>query len=103
MDVDGVCDLDSIVEDLSEIWGPGLEGTAISRVDEFGPENGISEACSGPDNLMGSSPGESWKWEPEIHENAFSWILEDDDNNWGADYGKIDVEKQDAMLSWLLS
>lgn len=100
VDVDGVCDLENIVEDLSEIWGPGLEGTEISGVGE----NGISEtgSGSGPDNLMGSSSGDSLQWKPEIYENTFSWILDDDDN-WGADCEKMDVEMQDAMLSWLLS
>lgn len=69
---------DSIMEDLSGLWGPGIGDMGISRPEEFGP------------GLQNSS---------EIYGNMLSWIWDDRDDKWDSNDHNLD----DVMFSWLLS
>ncbi|KAH6826617.1 hypothetical protein C2S53_017144, partial [Perilla frutescens var. hirtella] len=89
----GVRDLGDIMDDLS------LSGLWEMEIDSGpGPEISSCEVDSGLEVLMGP---DSWKWDPEIHED--SWIWDDHDSKWGADEAGMDAGKHDALLSWLMS
>lgn len=74
-------DLNTITDDLSGLWGPGLD--FITENENSGPGSGQLDAPSS-----------------QIYEDAFSWIWDDGDDKWNSnDNGEMDG----AMLSWLLS
>ncbi|KAH6808514.1 hypothetical protein C2S51_029622 [Perilla frutescens var. frutescens] len=88
----GVRDLGDIMDDLS------LSGLWEMEIDS-GP--GPEIISRGMDSLEVLMEPDSWKWDPEIHED--SWIWDDHDSKWGADEAGVDVGKHDALLSWLMS